>query len=87
MSRTSNYKVLIDGIIHTHDGHYVLGKDISGRTCRASYHSAIEYCGIEENFKVITCGHVYIWDFNEATYEPESPITFEEYLKNKKNET
>lgn len=78
-------KLLIDGVEKEADEHgYVMGRDITGRIVRASYHSVISiFRGKPQNFKVITSGHVYILNYNQDTYKPERPENFEQYLEDK----
>lgn len=78
-------KVLIDGVEKEADPEgYVMGRDITGRIARASYHSAIrQFRDKPQNFKVITSGHVYILNYNQDTYKPKRPETFEQYLEDK----
>ena len=62
---------------------YVYGKDIDGRTCRASWHRTLtSHHSNRENFKVLGGGHVYVINYNAKTYIPESPETFQEYRDN-----
>jgi hypothetical protein len=79
--------VLIDNVVHEADVHgYVYGKDITGRIARVSFHYAIESHWIKgENFQVITSGRSYVINYNKETFNGKLPLTFEEYLKSKKD--
>jgi len=81
-------KVLIDGSegVITESGH-LIGEDINGRKCKVAYHGHVlnsPYKG-KDNFKVITCGHVYVLNYNKNTYTNSKPRTFEEYREMKSN--
>jgi hypothetical protein len=66
------------------DGGYKRGNDLNGRNCRVAFHDvANRFRNSEDNFKVITSGHVYILNYNEKTYKAKRPETFEEYRQDK----
>ena len=79
-------KVLIDNQLCEIDMQgYKIGKDITGRTCRVAYHGTalLRWLNSKENFKLITCGHVYIINYNAETFNGKKPLTFDEYLESK----
>ena len=77
---------LVDNVETEFNGAYAQGFDITGRKCNVSWHMVIEgHPTNRENFKVIGCGHVYVLNYNPNTYKPKSPLTFDEYLKEKQN--
>lgn len=77
-------KILIDNEFAIIDNQgFRIGTDIKGRKCRIAYHGhclRATYAG-QENFKLITSGHIYILNYNKDTYKPKNALTFEEYKK------
>lgn len=68
--------VLIDKIKYETDGGYVLNE----QKRPIAFHSAIkEHLHTSKNTKLITSGHVYVLNYDESTYVPKSPETYEEY--------
>ncbi|HSG30472.1 MAG TPA: hypothetical protein VLB82_02895 [Thermodesulfobacteriota bacterium] len=88
MHKGEKLDVLIDNKIEHCDRYGYIYREYEpdiwlGRMCRDSYidtireHSAVK----EENFWVLTHGHVFIFNYNENTLNPDLPKTVEEYSK------
>ncbi|WP_428743170.1 hypothetical protein [Tenacibaculum sp.] len=83
--KNETMKALIDGREVEFVDCYEQGIDTTGRKCDVAWHRAVLSNKEDiENFKVITCGNVYIFNYNPRTYTKSKPETFKEYLRMKK---
>ena len=75
--------VLIDNVEAVLDNNSFQRIDlVNGRAAPVADHSSsfyrVPYEGVP-NFKFITCGHVYIANYNKDTYAPKNALTFVQY--------